>query len=66
MLRRSFLVGLLSAPLPAAALAAVPERDARGFHVADWLRPQTFDLRRDLAAARAEAKPLVVFWEMVP
>lgn len=72
MLRRSFLLGLLSAPVPVAALAlprdavaAVP-RDAKGFHAPDWFRPQTFDLRRDLAAARAEQKPLVIFWEMVP
>lgn len=65
MLRRSFLLGLLAAPVPLGAPAAVP-RDAKGFHAPEWLRPPTFDLRRDLAAARAEQKPLVVFWEMVP
>ena len=67
MQRRSFLLGLMAAPLTApVALAAVPAVDAKGLHIEDWLGPPTGDLRRDLEHARAANKVLAVFWEATP
>ncbi len=68
MLRRAFLLGSLAAPFSARAadLLPMPALDAKGFYVADWLRPITGDVGQDLAIASAEGKVLAMFWEMSP
>ncbi|MSP20526.1 MAG: hypothetical protein EXQ93_03170 [Alphaproteobacteria bacterium] len=73
MLRCSFVLEAPSAPLvttlpahAAAALLPMPVLDKRGFYVADWLRPTSGDLTRDIGLAAAEDKVFAVLWEMTP
>ncbi len=75
MLRRSFVLGALAAPIvgslpasaaPSAELLPKPAMDKRGFYIEDWLHNSSGDLGQDVAIAKAAGKPLAILWEMVP
>ncbi|MHA1598907.1 MAG: thioredoxin family protein [Alphaproteobacteria bacterium] len=58
--------GLMS-PAPVWATSEIPEAElgTNGIHVQPWFKKTTYDLRSDLAAAKAEGKTLAVIWEQI-
>jgi len=54
--------GLMFA-IPASAELPAPKMGADGMYAEPWFKASTYDMRKDVAAARAEGKMLAVIWE---
>ena len=68
--RREIMTKAAAFGLSMATFAGIPKASARykapkGLHHQDWFYPTSFDLRKDLKAAEAENKNLVLLWEQL-
>lgn len=56
--------GLMFA-IPASAELPAPKIGADGMYTEPWFKASTLDMRKDVAAARADGKMLAIIWEQV-